>query len=114
MTPDQHEEVLLLQVFEAFDVALNTSGGAPIMWILAQAQKDCVEAMRQLIDIDPTQTERIRTLQNEIHRNRDLTHWMQEAVIRGQEHFMSLSGDERHFVGEFAQDGESGNEVQED
>lgn len=114
MTPEQHEEVLLLQVFDQFDVALNATGGAPIMWILAQAQKDCIEAMRQLMDIEPTNTDGIRTLQNEIARNRDLTRWMREAVIKGHELFTALSADERAFVGEFAHDSESSNQVEED
>lgn len=114
MTPHDHEEVLILQVLHAFDVAMEAPGGAPILWILAQAQEDCKDAMLALININPTKTEEIRALQNEIARNQDLTRWMRDAVVRGQALFQDKNADERHFVGEFAQESESGEQVQED
>lgn len=114
MTPEQHEEVLLLQVFDQFDLGISKPEGAPIIWILAAAQKDAVESMRSLALVDPDNSARIRTLQNEIQRQIELKEWLSEAVVRGQEIYQRMNQSERAFVSEFVDDGESSNEVRED
>jgi hypothetical protein len=114
MTPAEHEEVLLMQVFDQFDLGISKPEGAPITWILAQAQAAAMEAMKGLIDIDPENAKGIRMLQNEVQRNRDLTEWMRKAVISGHEIYQRMTRAERDFVPEFADESESGNDVEED
>jgi hypothetical protein len=114
MTPQEHEEVLLLQVFDEFDAALASAKGSAIKWILAKAEADAVNAMRQLIDVSPDNPKAIMALQNEVQRNRDLTAWLNEAVNRGHEIYARLNESQQAFVGEFVQDGESGDEVMDE
>lgn len=115
MTPDTHEEVLLLQTLHHFELALgNEAQGAPIMWILAKAQADAVDAMRALTAVDPHDWKAVQRLQNDVQRQIDLKNWMTEAVVSGQQLYESLTANEKHFVGEFARDSESSEQVRED
>jgi hypothetical protein len=114
MTPDMHEEVLLLQTLDQFDHAMSAPLGAPIIWILAQAQKEAVDAMRALTGVDPTDEKAIRNLQNDIQRQIDLKNWMVDAVVKGQELYQRMNVSQRDFVAEFARDEESSEQVTED
>lgn len=53
-------------------------------YLLGRAADEAINAMNELKDIDPTLTERIRTLQGIIARSEKFELWLQEALIVGQ------------------------------
>jgi hypothetical protein len=69
--------------------------GGLATWLLAQARKEASEALMALADVDPDDLKQIRNLQNIIHRHRDLTDWMAQAVETGNFEWNSLSMGDR-------------------
>lgn len=61
------------------------TGTRPVLWLLAQQRAKANEAMGKLVDVDATETEAIRTLQNEIRLYGDLVTSCQELIVRGRE-----------------------------
>lgn len=53
-------------------------------YLLGRAANEAIQAMDELKGIDPTLTERIRTLQGIIARSEKFEYWLQEALIVGQ------------------------------
>lgn len=61
------------------------TGTRPVLWLLAQQRTKACDAMVKLVEVDATETEAIRTLQNEIRLYSDLVTACQELIIRGRE-----------------------------
>lgn len=65
----------------------------PLKYILASAHQEAVHAFMLLGEIDPTQVDQIRNLQNDIKRYSDLAFWLQAALNDGNAAFKELDGE---------------------
>lgn len=61
------------------------SGTRPVLWLLAQQRAKAADALTKLVEVDATETEAIRTLQNEIRLYSDLVTACQDLIARGRE-----------------------------
>jgi hypothetical protein len=80
-----------IKIDEKIDRDFVNKEGGLASWLLSASRKEAIKAMSDLVDADPTETETIRALQNDIKRNRDLVTWIQGARDLGQEAWMKLS-----------------------
>lgn len=63
----------------------KATGTRPVLWLLAQQRAKAASAMVKMIEVDATETEAIRALQNEIRLYGDLVTACQELIVRGHE-----------------------------
>lgn len=77
------------QMYElAADVQVQLEKGTatrPVLWLLAQQRVKASKAVVKLVEVDATETEAIRTLQNEIRLYGDLVTACQSLMARGRE-----------------------------
>jgi hypothetical protein len=101
MSIDPVEALAMQRVVRAsaeIEVALLEKNN-PIVHVLSKAKKAAVAAIVQLVDVDPSNVENVRKLQNEVHRFDDLIVWLQDIVREGFENNRRLaSGDRDEFA----------------
>lgn len=77
------------QLYElAADVQVQLEKGTgtrPVLWLLAEQRAKARTAMVKLVEVDATETEAIRALQNEIRLYGDLVTACHNLIIRGRE-----------------------------
>lgn len=61
------------------------TGTRPVLWLLAEQRAKARAAMIKLVEVDATETEAIRSLQNEIRLYGDLVTACQNLILRGIE-----------------------------
>ena len=69
--------------------------GNPLCHILKRARKEAAAAIRDLVDADPSDPDKIRAIQNKVLRFDDLVRWLQAIVKEGIENNKNLSAAER-------------------
>lgn len=57
----------------------------PLLVVLHTAREQAAEALTSLAEVDPTDANTIRSLQNEVARFKDLTRWLKQMLIDGFE-----------------------------
>jgi len=62
----------------------HRAGNTPAHWILRRSKAEAAEALVQLIDVDPTDANAVRKLQNDVRRYADLVRFMSETIISGR------------------------------
>lgn len=72
--------------------------GGPLTRLVAYARKGAIEAIRALLDADPTDAKEIYRLKNEVERFRELVDWVRDAQTAAEEHWQTLSEQEREEV----------------
>lgn len=85
-------EIIALQraIEDSAEIETQLSRGAkvgmrPVFVMLAKAKRQAADAMVKLACIEPHETEKIRALQNEIHRLDDLVIWTRDILVKGKE-----------------------------
>jgi hypothetical protein len=66
----------------------------PLLHILVAARRASVDALQALASVDPSKTEDVRKLQNEVQRFNDLVHWVVEVLGGGDEAYQQLTADQ--------------------
>lgn len=61
------------------------TGTRPVLWLLNEQRKKASSAMAKLVEVDATETEAIRSLQQEIRLFGDLVTSCQHLLLRGKE-----------------------------
>jgi hypothetical protein len=61
------------------------TGTRPMIWLLASSRNKAVDAIRQMIEIDATETAAIRALQAEVRLYGDMMESAREMLGRGRE-----------------------------
>jgi hypothetical protein len=61
------------------------SGTRPVLWLLAQQRAKASVAMMKLVEVDASETQAIRALQNEVRLYGDLVEACQSLILRGRE-----------------------------
>ncbi len=84
------------------------TGGGPLAYILDRASKEAGAALNALVDVDPTEFNIVRKLQNEVQRHRDLVRWIGQGIVEAQDNEEPLSQLRRQKNADFldVQDGE--------
>lgn len=67
----------------------------PVIAMLALARRHAAAAMFQLVMVDPSQAEAVRSLQNEVRRYDDLVEFVKHVITAGKEADNKLSNDEK-------------------
>lgn len=92
-----------IDIGDRIEKDFTTDKGGPIVYLFVAARAEAIEAMRALIDVDPTDTRAVMRLQNEVHRLQQLTTWINGALQRGQEAFDSLDQQQKIEVASYLQ-----------
>lgn len=74
---------------------LVVDNGGPVDYLLARAQEEAIQSIANLILVNPTDSNHIRQLQNEVNRYRDMLRWLSEAVAAGFDAEKRLSEEDR-------------------
>jgi hypothetical protein len=77
------------------------TGCRPMLYLLAQSRKRAAEAIFALTKIDPTKTDDIRHLQNEVTLYDDMMASARELLARAPEEDRLISEDEREEIAKF-------------
>lgn len=77
------------------------TGTRPMLYLLASARNKAVVAMRNLIEIDASETIAIRGLQAEVRLYGDMMHSAREMLSRGREADHEVNEEDREAVADF-------------
>lgn len=76
---------MLVEASAAIEVTLDHPDMTPLKAVLALAREDAATAIRKLVEIDPTQANEIRRLQNDARRYDSLVGWLRKIVGDGKD-----------------------------
>ena len=65
---------------------------APLIYIMASAHGEAVDALMELTTIDPTKVDEIRKLQNKVEMYSSMAYWLSNAVAQGEQAAKALEG----------------------
>lgn len=88
-------------VENALDVIVQLERGTgtrPVLWLLARSRNQAVVALRKLIEVDATEIEAVRALQQEIRLYGDLVESCRDLVARGKEEDRQIAEEERDAI----------------
>lgn len=94
---------LLLEM--AADVAAQLqpkAGMRPVLWLISQQRDKASSAISMLMNVDPTEAEKIRTLQNEMKLYVDLLDSCARLMMLGNDAYHALSEEARSDVVDIA------------
>ena len=72
----------------AADVQVQLERGTalrPVLWLLVQQRQKAAEAMAKMVQVDVSELDAMRALQNEIQLYRDLVEGCRALLVRGRE-----------------------------
>lgn len=98
MTPDEQrarDVAKAIDVHDSLEKELAEKHGGLVAALLRRARDEADEAMQALCDVDCTDAEAVRQLQNHVHRHRDLVKWMREIIGEGRAAWAVLDDQER-------------------
>lgn len=76
------------------------TGTRPVLWLLTEQRAKASTAMVKLVEVDATEIEAIRSLQNEIRLYGDLVTACQNLILRGREADRTIAESERSDMAE--------------
>jgi hypothetical protein len=76
------------------------TGTRPVLWLLARARNNAVIALRKMIEIDATQVEAVRALQQEVRLYGDMVESTREMIARGREADHEIAEEDRMAIGD--------------
>jgi hypothetical protein len=76
------------------------TGTRPVLWLLARSRNQAVIALRKLIEIDATETEAVRALQQEVRLYGDMVESAREMISRGREADREIEEEDRIAIGD--------------
>jgi hypothetical protein len=82
----------------------RVTGGGPLAHMLHRARIAAGVALDALVDVNPEDSQLIRTLQNEVQRHRDLVLWIGDAIRAAEDADKQLSVLEKRANTEFLVD----------
>lgn len=83
---------------DEIESAFVATHGGLATYLLACARDEASHALMTLADVDPTDHETIRKLQNQVQRHRDLTTWMAQAAENGRDAWLELDEGEQEAI----------------
>lgn len=83
-----------LAIDSMVQIKLDLEKGGPIVLVLARAREKAIEAMKLIAHVDPTKTESVMLLQNEILRYDDLCKFIMQIIGEGETKAAELGEEE--------------------
>lgn len=93
---------VLIDMYLDLKVQLEKGPGTrPMLYLLASARNKAVAAMRQMIEIDVTQIDAVRTLQAEVRLYGDMMDAARDMLNRGKEADREVFEEDREAIADY-------------
>lgn len=89
---------IAIHLHDLLEKEFTNDRAGPCTMLAVKARRAAIDATRALIDADADDTSRVRSLQSDIKRYRELIGWMRDIIATGKEAFHDLEAAERESV----------------